>query len=139
MKYRTIQIICLLGIAAAGVAQEKPVVSLDELNSVLAAGRESADTVLALRRGLGTEVEGEAFVREIARIQSVLEEAVVFIGTTKPEKENQLYAMKIAIGVKEIELALWAYLVAFMTNDQEYLEKADRLLREGAAELDGVD
>ncbi|MBT3271849.1 MAG: hypothetical protein HN368_01745, partial [Spirochaetales bacterium] len=54
---------------------------------------------------------------------------------TNAPKEAQLYAISVAIAVKEVELALWHYINAFVSNQQKYLNSADAFLLEGQSEL----
>ena len=120
-------------------SQDKEVIPLSELSAVLELGRGIAAEVADSRSKYRTEVSAEDFLRIVANAQELLETFLIKITETRPQKEHQLYAMQIAIGIKEVELALWKYMYAFLSNQQAYFNKADGHLREGLQQLQSVE
>jgi hypothetical protein len=121
--------------AAAAYSQERETVPIAELQRIHELTTTIAEEVAAKRQKLDSDEAAQAFLRYVAEAQRLFEPVIVSIAETNAPKEAQLYAISVAIAVKEVELALWHYINAFVSNQQKYLNSADAFLLEGQSEL----
>ena len=84
---------------------------------------------------MGSEQSAKLFLQSVIESQKRLERIIIQIAETNSPKEAQLYAISVAIAVKEAELAMWHYINAFLSSQQSYLNSADIFLRESINEL----
>ncbi len=119
-------------------AEEKPVIPAQDVRRAFAEASEIAEKAVEARGKLSSEDSAEQFVRIIAELQPEIEKIVVRIGSTRPPREMQAYAMRVAIATKDVELALWRYLYIAVANPErrdQVMQKADDLLKSGLAEF----
>jgi len=127
-------VILMLMVSILG-AQDRPMVSLQELLAVLDEATNIADAALDLRSGLADELTAAEFAAGTAPLQRQFEPIIVLIARTEPPREFQQFAMTVAMGVKGVELALWHYLYGAISGQADRIEYADELLVRGRAEL----
>ena len=128
-------IMLALNASTVAYSQERDTVSVAELRRIHGTVKELADNIAKQRQEMDSDQSVKLFFRNVVESQKSLEPVIVLIAETDAPKEAQLYAISVAIAVKEIELALWHYLNAFMSNQQKYLSSADVFLHESLEEL----
>jgi len=130
--------ICLMGllmISAVAHPQERETASIAEIRASYDMAKAVTDDIADLRRNMGSEQGARLFLEGVVESQKRLEPIIIRIAETNSPKDAQVYAISVAIAVKEAELALWHYINAFLSNQQSYLQSADIFLRESIKEL----
>ena len=134
---RFFHLVVILAIAATSTfAQERETVPVEDLFDVFNKVSVMAEDVAEKRKDFSTEATVKLFLETVIDYQKQIEPIIVLIAQTDAPKEAQLYAISVAIAVKETDLALWHYINAFVSNQQKYLNSADVFLRESLSEFD---
>ena len=123
-------------ISAAAPAQERPVVSEEKLVETLGHALGLAEEAAAARVRAGPEGSLQEFVRDASRLQRAFEPIIVLIAETNAPRAVQRFAMQVAIGAKEVELALWYFIFGALSNQAGYLQNGDQLLKRGLGQLE---
>lgn len=119
-------------------AQEREIVSFEQLLEIYDMTNDMIDDIAEKRKNMQSEQTAKFFFQSVVEHQKSLEPVIILIAETDPPKEVQLYAISVAIAVKEAELALWLYIKAFVSNQQKYLNFGDVLLGESKDELESA-
>ena len=116
-------------------SQERETASVDTLVAVLTSSTELSKNAAAVRLRLDEGYPARSFVEDIAKLQRQFEPAITSIAQTNAPPDAQRFAMQVAMGTKEVELALWYYIYAVLSNDKGYLQNGDALLKRGINQL----
>lgn len=125
----------LLLVGSMVVAQDRPLVSLQELLGALDEGARVAEATADLRAKLAEGMAIGDFVSGIAPLQRQCEPIIVLIARTEPPRELQQLGMNTAMGVKGVELAIWHYLYGAASGETDHVEYGDQLLTRARREL----
>ena len=126
----------LLGVLCAGAfGQERETVSVETLVKVLESSLALSEKTAEVRLRLDEGYPAKDFVRDMAKLQRAFEPSIALIARTNPPPEAQQFAIQIAIGTKEVELALWCYIYAMLSKKRSHLQDADALLKRGVNQL----
>ena len=115
--------------------QEREVVSVAELINAYDVAKAVTSNIAELRPKIDSNQAVRVFFERVVESQKRLESIIIQIAETNAPKEAQLYAISVAIAVKEAELAMWHYINGILTNQQNYLNSGDVFLRESIDEL----
>ena len=110
-------------------------VSIAELIRVHALVSAIAEETAELRREMNSEETATLFIEQVIEFQKQLNPVIASIAETDAPKEAQVYAISLAIAIKETELSHWHYINAFVSREQRYLNSGDVFLREGLSEF----
>jgi hypothetical protein len=136
MKARSpLLLVCCCLVAAAVHAQERPLVSLEQLIVSLDEAHAITEAAFAFRSRLGEDLPAPEFAEAMAELQRRCEPILMLIIQTNPPRELQRFAMNIAMGLKGVELALWHYIYGVLSGQGDHISYADELLTRGRAEL----
>ena len=137
--FRSNKITCFVLVALFGItiaySQERETVSVPELHRVHAMVSQIAEETAELRQKMNSPETAQLFLERVVEFQKRLSPIMVAIAETDAPKDAQLYAISLAIAVKETELSHWHYINAFLSNEQRYLNSGDVFLRESISEL----
>lgn len=137
--YGSRKVLCFVVVATVAstcYSQERESISVDELYRAHSLVSEIAEETAELRREMNSTESAATFLERVIEFQKRLNPIIVSIAETDAPKEAQLYAISLAIAIKETELSHWHYMNAFVSREQRYLNSGDIFLREGLSELE---
>ena len=133
------KVACFVLVMSFGVtiaySEERETVTVAEMLRVHTIVNAIADETANLRRRMNSEETTRVFLESVIEFQKRLNPIIASIAETDAPKEAQLYAVSLAIAVKETELAHWHYINAFLSGEQRYLNSGDVFLRESISEF----
>ena len=119
-------------------AQEREMVTFEQLLEIYDLTYEMTNDIAEKRKSMESDETAKSFFQSVVEYQKNFEPVIILIAETDPPREAQLYAISVAIAVKEAELALWLYIKASVSNQQKYLNFGDVLLGESKDELESA-
>lgn len=112
---------------AQEIEQYKPI-PVEMLRAVLADVKGWMDETIDFRENAKT-LTIEELVQQAGDIRKKFDPVIVLMATTEPPDDYKLAATLLLMGTKGLELSLWHYILAGVTNTQIAIDHGDTLLQ----------